>query len=41
MKHLGMFERDNRKRGPSLAVQVNLVGSRRTRATRLCTTGWR
>jgi len=27
MKHLGLFERDNRRRGDNLAIQINLVGA--------------
>ena len=27
MKHLGLFERDNRQRADNLAIQINLVGA--------------
>ncbi len=28
MKHLGLFERDNRQKQESLAIQINLVGGK-------------
>jgi hypothetical protein len=28
MKHLGLFERDNRQRDSNIAIQVNLVSPR-------------
>jgi hypothetical protein len=30
MRHLGLFERDNRQRDSNIAIQVNLVSSPRT-----------
>ncbi len=33
MKHLGLFERDNRQKQENLAIQINLVGGKPQQAS--------